>query len=305
MSSLDSSQSARRVLRARVLKCREVAPRHFHFQLHAPTLARDAAPGQFVHVATRPNSTTWNFDPLLRRAFSIMNADRENQSVEMLFRVEGQGTTALAAAKEGDELDIIGPLGQTFDLSPFHVKQSNVVLPRAILVGGGVGVPPLVFLGKILRATKIRVSALIGARTSQDVLGLDTFRALNIESTVATDDGSAGHHGRVIDLLEAELTTDNKAIVYACGPWPMLRAVALLCQKQGVRCQVSLEEAMPCGIGVCNGCVVRATQPHAMGATPPQLNEIIGDEWSPYQRYRRICVEGPACWADEIEWEQL
>ena len=313
-----ASNSARAVHRALVVEQREVAPRHFTLRLAAPQLASNALPGQFVHVLTRPQATAdaptfGSFDPLLRRAFSIMDVDAEQGTVELLFRVEGRGTALLSSARVGDTIDLIGPLGQPFDLSPFgigassggmfHVKQREFAHARALVVGGGVGVPPLVFLGVILSDNHVLVEALIGARGCDEVIGKAAFEQMGIAVQVATDDGSVGHRGRVTELLQRELARDDRAVVYACGPWPMLRAVAAICEQAEVPCQVSLEEAMPCGIGVCNGCVVRAKTPFAAPEQPDQ-EERVGDEWSPYHQYRRICVEGPACWAHEIDWSR-
>ena len=324
--ALSTGRSAHRAL---INKVAQIAPNHFQLQLRAPLLARCARPGQFVHVLTAPGTTDWNYDPLLRRAFSIMSVEESDQeSFTILFRVEGRGTRALAEARVGDEIDVLGPLGRPFDLSPFdssspnnsfsnqnmfHVKQPT---SNAILVGGGVGVPPLVYLAQVLRARDIRVSAIIGARGSAEIIGFDELAGVAQSVAVATDDGSRGHQGRVTDLLATaldagKLDQKERPVVYACGPLPMLRTVAQLCATAKARCQVSLEENMPCGIGVCNGCVVRTRQPFASDEKDGKLadeltdgiNPIEGSAWSPYRAYRRICVEGPACWADEIEWD--
>ena len=308
--------------RARLLSVAEVTPSHFQIRLESPALAATALPGQFVHIAPVPNSRGLSFDPMLRRAFSIMSVNApENTVVDVLFRVEGRGTQALATAQRGDEIDLIGPLGKPFDISPlgipksqngtqlFHVKHS---LGSAIVVGGGVGVPPLVYLSEMLSSAGVGVHALIGARSSSEIIGWDELSAVCHHVSVTTDDGSRGLKGRVTDILPSLFghastgEQSTKPVVYACGPWPMLRAVAQLCGQHQVRCQVSLEENMPCGIGVCNGCVVRTRQPFATentSASDRDLNEIVGNEWSPYHAYRRVCIEGPACWADEIDWE--
>lgn len=328
---IPSQNSHRAVHRARVTDVREVAPAHYRLRLHAPPLAAKARPGQFVHVLTVPNADNWSFDPLLRRAFSIMSVEPEaRETFDVLFRVSGRGTKALAGARCGDEIDLIGPLGQPFDLSPFnlnsdenfvanklfHVKQRE---PNALVVGGGVGVPPLVYLSQFFREKGVKVQAIIGARGRAEVIGWEELSAVCEKVSVTTDDGSQGRQGRVTDDLPdviEQLTKkvegqEIKPVVYACGPLPMLRAVAWVCAQFEVRCQVSLEENMPCGIGVCNGCVVRARQPFADTTVAVNerseldINEIVGNEWSPYQGYRRVCVEGPACWADEIDWEQM
>jgi len=169
-----------------------------------------------------------------------------------------------------------------------------LLAPHALLVGGGVGVPPLSMLASQYAVNpsldqQHHVVALIGARTKNELLCLGDFERYGVEYEVATDDGSAGCHGLVTHLLEKRLRHDQRdtelPTVYSCGPLPMLRSVAALCERYHVACQVSLEENMPCGVGVCNGCVVPVT-----GA---------GDD---YGRYRRICVEGPVLWAHEVDW---
>ncbi len=346
------SQTVKRAVhRAKLLSIHSVAPAHYQIRLEAPELAQTVLPGQFVHVCTKPNSDGFAIDPLLRRAFSVMSVgtsvstsvgtgvganaeDFTPKTIDVLFRVEGRGTQSLARARAGDEIDLIGPLGQPFDLSPFkqaplservkstepakeevfHVKQPT---PAAIVVGGGVGVPPLVYLSQHLATLHVDVEAIIGARTATDIIGQSELSEVCHCVSVTTDDGSRGHHGRVTDLLAPLLKKAGRGeapvvpVVYACGPLPMLRAVAQLCALNQVRCQVSLEENMPCGIGVCNGCVVRASQAYAeqrgasqdAGAAEDDTNRVLGSEWSPYRAYRRVCVEGPACWSDEIDWD--
>ena len=256
---------------------REVAPRHFRLRLSASEIASQARAGQFVHVLPRPEFLR---EPLLRRAFSILAVDGDD--FEILYRVEGRGTALMARWKSGDSVDVLGPLGNGFAPLP-----AAAAAQRAVLVGGGVGVPPLAMLAST-RADSHQIVALVGARSAEEVICREEFETFDVPLRVATDDGSTGHRGLVTDLLKTELETDIRAIVYACGPLPMLRAVARLCAQFDVPCQVSLEENMPCGVGVCNGCVVPVA-----GA---------GDDFG---RYRRICVEGPALWAHEIDWQQL
>ena len=319
------SRNVRAVHGAVVLDIEEVAPAHFLMRLQAPALAQSAQAGQFVHVLTTPNVSDWTLDPLLRRAFSIMRVDSSAKSfIEVLFRAAGRGTKLLSTARAGDEIDLLGPLGMPFDLAPFfpfsdgteefHVKQSP---PKALVVGGGVGVPPLVFLSHTLHQHAIEVSAVIGARTATEVIGERDLGFTCRTLQVTTEDGSRGYRGRVTELLIDMLDSstgrnkdfDVKPVVYACGPLPMLRAVADICAGQDIRCQVSLEENMPCGIGVCNGCVIRALQSalkenseRSIGE-PIDGTETVGNVWTPYRAYRRVCVEGPACWADEIDWD--
>lgn len=246
-----------------------VAPRHYRMRLRAPQLAAAAA-GQFIHVLAR---TALAADPLLRRAFSIYAVNGEE--ADIVYRVQGRGTAQMSGWAPGQLVDLLGPLGQPFSL-PDGVRE-------VVLVGGGVGVPPLVLLAHQWGAQGIALQALIGARTAEDLIGLTDLQAAGVRVGMATDDGTAGHFGLVTDLLPARLHPGMA--VCACGPWPMLRAVAAVVPPE-IPCQVSLEEAMPCGIGVCNGCVVAVTQ----GADA-------------YQRYRRICVEGPVLDASLVDWD--
>ena len=186
----------------------------------------------------------------------------------------------MARWQEGDVVDVIGPLGNGFTSLPAAPQ-------RAILVGGGVGVPPMAMLAS-QRQVAQKVIALVGARSSSEIICREDFARWAVPLRIATDDGSEGHHGFVTALLEDELGRSSDAVVFTCGPLPMLRAVATICQRFNVKCQVSLEENMPCGVGVCNGCVVAVN-----GA---------GDD---YGRYRRVCVEGPVLWAHEIDWERM
>lgn len=261
----------------------EVAPRHFRLRLHAPSVAMTARAGQFVHILPRaaPLQT-----PLLRRAFSILRT--QNESIEILYRVGGSGTAAMARWQCGEWVDVIGPLGQGFAEVP----------ERAWLVGGGVGVPPLAMLASRKGQNCREMKAFIGARGRDEVVCLDDFTRATVNVQIATDDGSMGYRGRVTELLQLALESDNacggtslmRPTVFSCGPLPMLKAVAAICARFQIACQVSLEENMPCGVGVCNGCVV------------PVLTPQAGDEFG---RYRRICVEGPVLWAHEVDWDAL
>ncbi|MBV9468820.1 MAG: dihydroorotate dehydrogenase electron transfer subunit [Abitibacteriaceae bacterium] len=258
---------------AQIIEQRELTPSHYRLRLAAPEIAQTAKAGQYVHVLPR---ATHSFDPLLRRAFSIMRAAED--AIDILYRIEGRGTALLARRKAGETIDVLGPLGLPFAPLTTH----------NILVGGGVGVPPLVLLAA-QAVPEVRIQALIGARAATEIIGQEDFRDYDVPVEVATDDGSAGHQGLVTDLLERQLSqsglTGQGLTVFACGPLPMLRVVAAMSQRYKVPCQVSLEENMPCGVGVCNGCVVPV-----LGA---------GDD---YGNYRRICVDGPVLWANEVNW---
>jgi len=270
---------------ALLLEKREVVPRHHEFRLRSHPIASVAQAGQFVHVLPTPRAQEeaggWSFDPFLRRAFSIM--DIQGDEITLLFRVEGRGTAALAGAREGDWIDLIGPLGRGFSLEQRAPSVST------ILVAGGVGVPPMVLTARRLVEQGADVEVIIGARSSGEVLCISRFEALGLTPLICTDDGSRGQQGRVDAFLREALEANAGSRVLACGPWAMLRAVALLCAELGSECQVSLEENMPCGVGVCNGCAV---------PTVARAEDASGD----YGRYKRACIHGPVCDAKEIAW---
>lgn len=299
--SLSPLVTARQVV-APVVNIEELVPHHFLVSLWAPDIARQAQAGQFLHILPREAVAC---DPFLRRAFSIM-ATREDE-VDLLLRVQGSGTAHIASRRIGDFLDILGPLGCPFDLRLFHVKQKEPLL-TPILVGGGVGVPPLVFLAETFLRAHLYPTMLIGARKADELVGLRQLEKMGVEVRLATDDGSMGHLGRVTDLLDAVLKSNSRAVIYSCGPLPMLRVVAEVAARFEVPCQVSLEENMPCGIGVCNGCVVAMKQKE-MTTEAPARNDLVltevGSGQSDYGRFQRICVTGPALWADKIDWETI
>jgi dihydroorotate dehydrogenase electron transfer subunit len=237
--------------------------------------------GQFVHI--RCGNA---FDPLLRRAFSIASYNEKAGSLDIIYRIQGKGTSLLAQLARGDAIDIIGPLGKPFDIS-------DAVSAPIWMVGGGVGVPPLAMLAQqqaCVQSLAPTRKAFVGGRSEKDLLCLEDLELYGFDIYTATEDGSAGHAGYVTKVLEWHLQQNRKLettkpSVYSCGPTPMLRAVARICADFDVRCQISLEESMPCGMGVCNGCVVETVN--------------AGDE---YGRYRRICVDGPVMRAEEIAW---
>jgi len=277
---------------ALLLEKREVAPRHYEFRLRCPAVASGAQAGQFVHVLptsrAEEEASGWSFDPFLRRAFSLM--DIEGDEITLLLRVEGRGTATLAKAREGDWIDLIGPLGRGFFLEQTAPSLGQTAaFVTTILVAGGVGVPPMVLTARRLGERGADAQIIVGARSSGEVLCISRFEALGLVPRICTDDGSRGRQGRVDALLRDALEINPQSRVMACGPWPMLRAVALLCAEEGVACQVSLEENMPCGVGVCNGCTV------------PTI-AFDGDASGDYGHYKRACVYGPVCDAREIAW---
>lgn len=204
----------------------------------APEIASFVLPGQFINI--KVDETTV---PLLRRPFSVYYV--EENFVEIVFGVMGTGTKKLTLKKVGDMLDVLGPLGK-----PFSVTDNEEL---SILVAGGLGAASLPLLYKHLILRGKNVITFLGARTKDYLL----TSYLNDVRT-ATDDGSSGYHGTVVDLLKQFLNKNNKknCKIYACGPTPMLAALTNLSEEYNIRCEISLETEMACGFGICQGCAV-------------------------------------------------
>lgn len=220
-------------------------------------------------------------DPLLRRPFGVLRIigakgrSSRGTGIELLYRVVGRGTNILSAKRPGETLGILGPLGNGFPVSEKGQK--------AVLVTGGMGIVPLYMLAQRLGQGTL----LFGARSKKETFLLDDFKGLGLRIKTATEDGSAGQKGLVTALLEKELAPET--VVYACGPMGMLKAVSRLCVGAGVKCFVSLERSMACGIGVCLGCAVRT----------------INHEARENRNYKMVCSDGPVFDSRDIDWELL
>lgn len=275
---------------AEVLYCQTCPGDQFILRLHAPQCAAHALPGSFVHLQC---------DPLLpmRRPLSIMRASADEGWIELLFKRVGKGTHFLTNRREGESLSTIGPIGNPFSLHREH--------PLTVLIGGGVGMPPIIFLADQLRHNKHWMPlVLMGseipfpfpARQSQIAVhsipqefnaAMPLLEGWGIPSRLASLQGYAGcYPGYVTELARRWLSHQNEeqrrsTEIFACGPLPMLRAVAELAYEFRVSCQVSLEEYMACGVGGCAGCVVR-----------------VNTERGP--RMKRVCVDGPVFNAREV-----
>lgn len=258
----------------------ELADAVFVTRLVSPLIARTVQPGQFVQLRVRDEAT-----PLLRIPLSVAGVDKTAGIIDVIYEAVGPKTRVLSRLAEAESVACLGPLGNSFP--PPQPEQ------QVVLVGGGVGLPPLLFFGHTLISggRKAGVDLLVGARTAAKHLSMDCLQSAASSVAIATDDGSAGHAGLVTDLLERRLAAAKASniVVYTCGPHPMMRAVASMCARSQVSCFASLEEYMACGYGVCVGCVVETQAP--------------GHHRSEYERYSRICVDGPVYDAAQITWD--
>jgi len=247
--------------RLKIASHKNIAPRVFLLALASASMADQARPGQFVHlkpVAPGPL--------LLRRPFSIHRVT--GKVIYIMYRVVGRGTSLLSSMVKGEELDVIGPLGKGFE-----IRRS---FKEHVILAGGMGLAPMYFLADRLKVLKLGQKIFYGCSGKKDLLPCSITGKI-----IATDDGSCGHRGFVTDVFLKHLPQYRKPAVYACGPWPMLRQTARICHQHQIDCQVLLEAMMACGVGACQGCVVKGTN-----------------------GYLTVCHQGPVFNSRDIDWEQ-
>ena len=247
-----------------IVRSESIATDVVRLTLNAPEIMAAAMPGQFVMIQVAPAK-----DPLLRRPFSIHQISREGY-LQILFKIVGRGTELLAKYRIGEKLLLLGPLGNGFGITE----------GKACLVGGGMGIAPLLFLASRCLQQGVAPIVILGARNREELIPLvSDFKNLGLEVQAATDDGSFGHHGLVTDVLK-NMNLDSTFTVYSCGPRPMMAAIHHLCLKENIHCQVSVETVMACGMGACLGCAV----PLRAGG------------------YAHVCSDGPVFEAGDLLW---
>lgn len=227
-------------------------------------IAREAKPGQFVSVYTKDASR------LLPRPISLCEIDREKDALRIVYRIAGDGTREFSRLRAGDTIDILGPLGNGFPLEEAKGK-------RVMLMGGGIGIPPMLETAKAIQGEKIIVSGY------RDELFLTEELNAAGQLYLATEDSSAGTKGNVLDAVKANRLEAD--LIFACGPTPMLRAIKAYALDKGIPCWVSMEEKMACGIGACLACVCKST-------------EVDGHS---QVHNKRICKDGPVFLSTEVE----
>jgi dihydroorotate dehydrogenase electron transfer subunit len=263
-----------------VIKNRRVKSLYFILEIYCPPIANHIQPGQFIMLKVSNDSS-----PLLRRPFSVYKSYPDNHPEKkkrgclfIYYKEVGKGTQKMTTLKKGQKLDLIGPLGKGFTLPPLP-SPANI-----ILIGGGVGIVSLYPIAEALKKKKLFV--FIGGKTQDDILSVEDFGKFNSKISVATENGSLGFRGTVVDLFLSQkklFTKGGKYYLYSCGPVAMLRALARIAKSKNFICQVSLEARMGCGFGACWGCVVKTNHPQ-----------------KPYQR---VCKEGPVFPLRDILWE--
>lgn len=233
------------------------------FLIYAPEITEKAEPGQFVHIKCGDSL-------LLRRPISICDVVGDN--VKIVVDVRGEGTRWIAERQPGDMLDMLGPLGHGFTVRTGE---------RLLLVGGGIGAPPLMLAARRCGGT---ASAVIGFRSAENVVLQRNFEKLCKSVTICTDDGTMGHHCFVDKLVHGKLETEPPYDrVLVCGPRPMMEAVAKVCAEFGTECEISMEERMGCGVGVCLACACKVRS---------------GED----TKYLHVCRNGPVFNATEVVW---
>ncbi len=245
-----------------IIRKKNLAKNVYDFTIACPQIASEAQPGQFVHVKTA------GFQ--LRRPISICGIDKEKGTIRIVFEIRGAGTEKLSSLNEGELIDILGPLGHGYTMLSDEKK--------VVVIGGGIGVPPLLGTAKVYGKN---ATAIIGFRNAAAVILKEDFEKNGNHVILCTDDGSAGRHGFVTAALEELLEAQTPDLICACGPMPMLKIVSGIAAEKGIECEISLEERMACGVGACLGCACKTKKDGVEG-------------------YAHVCKNGPVFNSKEV-----
>lgn len=243
-------------------KKRKIKENIYDFTVTCPEMAAKVKAGQFLHILC-------GGDAYLRRPISICDVT-DGKNIRFIFETRGKGTDALSQKRVGEKLDILGPLGNGFTV---HQEDEDAIL----LIGGGIGVFPLLHLAKQLNK---KATVILGFRNQDAVMMTEEFEAVSRNVFLATDDGSCGYHGFVTDVMKNIMDSNRVSRIYTCGPTPMMRQIVKLAEPAGIPVQVSLEERMGCGVGACVTCTCTVA-----GAR------------------KRVCKDGPVFHGAEVEWD--
>jgi len=269
-------RATKKIIKAKILSNRNIAPDHYVMDIESPWLARNSKAGQFVNVKVQEGVT----DPLLRIPLGVHR--KHKTGIAVLYKTVGPGTELLARRRKGEVIDVLGPLGKGFDVSAVIAKKGHA----AVIVAGGQGVAPLFALAEEILSKKKKVDFFFGARVGEHVVCEKDLKRLGAKVYVATEDGTCGKKGCVTDLLKEHLKRNThdaqRTTIFACGPKPMLAVVAKEAARYGMPAQVTYDEYMACGIGACRGCAVETTEGIKMA-----------------------CEDGPVFDARVIKWEKI
>ncbi len=264
----------KKTIKTEIISNKKTAKDHYVMAVGTAYLAKNSRPGQFVNVKVREEGT----DPLLRIPLGVHAI--EKKGIKLLYKVVGQATEILSKKRTGEALDILGPLGNGFDLAPAKRKE------KIIVVAGGHGAAPLYALTEAIIKKRGEVEFFTGACTGEHIVCVKELRKIGAKVHVATEDGSKGKKGYVTDILREFLRKakgeKGPEIIYSCGPRPMLREVAKCAKESNIPAQVSLDAYMACGIGACLGCAIET---------------VSG--------YKLVCKDGPVFSAEEIRWGKI
>lgn len=231
--------------------------------VYAPKIVQQAVPGQFVHI----RGTKDEEGPLLRRPISISSVDIKAGTLHLIYRIIGNGTAYLANLKKFDQINCLGPLGNGFNLN----------CDRPLLIGGGMGIAPLIFLAQRLNPHNTKV--LLGGRNKTEMFWRDKFDGLAEQIYITTDDGSLGVKGFTVNVLPEIIKANAFDRIFVCGPAIMMEAAANIAKDHHIACQVSLEKHMACGIGACLSCTCASKNS---------------------DKRKKVCTDGPVFWAEEV-----
>ncbi len=246
----------------------------YHFGIKCSEISESCFPGQFVMV-----KVSENFEPLLRRPFSILKTNPEEGIIEIVFKIVGEGTKILSKRRTGDFLDVLGPLGVKFNISE---KSKNYVL-----IGGGIGFPPLFFIADSPNVERKDITFYFGAHSRDGIFFKQELAKMCNKLIISTEDYTLGEKGLITDLFIKDINAGiigDDVFVFACGPAPMLKKVSSICKKNNIQSQISLESVMACGTGLCQGCAVRIKN-------------------TGKYEYKLVCKDGPVFNSDDILWE--
>jgi dihydroorotate dehydrogenase electron transfer subunit len=266
--------------RGKVIFNREISPGYLIMSVSVPEGFEIPDPGQFVMIKFRDR-----LDPLLGRPLSVYAFERQRNGgvFEVLYRASGKGTNVMSKLHEGDDIELLGPLG-----TGYHMPSS---ISHVVLIAGGMGVAPITYLAYHYRrriSSFLKITCYLGSKSSDNLLGLERLQDLCTEVIITTDDGSMGTCGFVTDAFCQDLEYYQKedTFIYACGPKPMMKCLADYLGESAVSCQVSLEERMACGVGACLGCAV-------------SLKNRMGNTY-----FGRVCKDGPVFNIRHINWDE-